>query len=50
MPLPKGSKVLGQKRSGDKLLLFYKNKGKTKVETRSCKCTMDKSKPCKCKK
>ena len=37
MPLPKGAKVLGQKRMGNNLILFYKNKdGKIRADKRNC--------------
>lgn len=50
MPLPKGSKVLGQKREGNKLVLFVRNKmGKIMRDIRKCKCPKNKNKPCKCK-
>lgn len=48
MPLPAGSKVLGQKRKGRKLMLYYKTKsGQIKSESR-CKCPKSKRKPCDC--
>lgn len=51
MPLPKGAKVLGQKRVKGHLELFYKTKGgKVKMDMRKgCKCPKDKRKPCHCK-
>ena len=49
MPIPKGGKVLGQKREGNKLVLYVKDKyGKIKRDIRNCKCK-SKTKPCKCK-
>jgi hypothetical protein len=52
MPLPKGSKVLGQKRIKDKMILTYKTKeGEIKSEIRtSLKCPKNPNKPCKEKK
>lgn len=49
MPLPKDAKVLGQKREKDKLVLYFKSRGKIKKDIRKCKCSNDRKKPCKCK-
>lgn len=51
MPLVKASKVLGQKREGKKLALYYKTPaGKVKKEFRTgCKCSKNRKKPCSCK-
>lgn len=49
MPI-KGT-VVGQKREGNKLVLYYKDSktGRIKREVRTkCKCSKDKNKPCKC--
>lgn len=49
MPLPKGAKVLGQKREGTKLVLYYKDtKGKIHKDIRKCKCPKNTNKKCSC--